>query len=219
MAAIQTKQFEAELVFGRARQDVDVAAIAGLAKIGRIAGAAIDDDLVIGAVGEIGGRMVRRVVRIAERDTIDRHVVFAVAKPAQDQLGIAKAGTIAQVGRRGARGQRGNRHEIGGLGNRILDDRARDDRLRFGRMHRCRDRRFLVHPRRADYDLIAVADRLICCRGRRRFGSKRGHCGAQAQGHCSTGKSGVANLDFRHGSPQMGRGRDRRLTGPCYSYE
>ena len=95
-APVDALGIDEELLAQLARDDVDVATIAGLAEIGRIARAAIDDDPLIRAIGEVRGRVVRRIVRVLERDAVVGDVVMAVGKAAQRDLGIAQPDAVAR---------------------------------------------------------------------------------------------------------------------------
>ena len=220
-AAVNRLVFDEELVFHFAADEVDLAAIACLAQIGRAAGAAIDDDAVIRAVGEIRGRMVRRVVGVAKRDTVDGHVVLAVLEPAQHNLGIAKADAVAAARQeRGAGRQQNDLAVVGGRGDRVFDDRARHDRLRFKGMDRRGDRRGLVYLGAGDDDVVGVADGVVGGVGGRSgcICGKGGRC-TEAQRDRGSVKRRAADHVARHVIPLLSRNSSRgALTNACDSY-
>jgi hypothetical protein len=62
VTAIDALQLAEEVVLGLARNQVNVTAVTGLPQISCRSRAAVDDDALIGAVREIGGRVVGRII-------------------------------------------------------------------------------------------------------------------------------------------------------------
>ncbi|MCY1173849.1 hypothetical protein D9M73_140270 [compost metagenome] len=126
--------------------------------------------------------MVRRVVGVAERHAVIGDVIFAVLKAADLRLGFGQADTVIAAIVGNARRDQRDLVEVDRRRQRILDERARDDRLRLRRLQRRRNGCELVGLGRGNDDVGAFGDvglrggfgLLLGRGGRRGFGRSGG---------------------------------------------
>ena len=131
-AAVGCGLAKTDLIADFRREHVDRTAEVRLPELTGIAGTAIDRERADGRCREVRRGMVRRIVGIAERDTVVGHIVFAVLEAAQDGLGFGEAGAVLVRAGHAGRDLR-KRREVGGLRDGLFHVLLGDDRHRLRR--------------------------------------------------------------------------------------